>query len=884
MTRSELNTSTESIYIEYEKSVIKNTNKLTQTPENIPEPDYDNPDFSSMAKLGKLIDEKHTGNHDLQIGDVINCIGEYIKRNQTRNGWILLEFPVQPLHIALLEYKITGKIPLYGKDICNNTEKKSSIVPEYQDDENIHTLSNTYFTNCIKIIRNQNEIKDEKWNSFLTFYKQKDCVQVLISDSNNITKQSRKAANILIDLIINKKIELNDGKIFKSINISDNNLNKDFSESENDDNKNITERFSIIINNKTYAIANEFQLVSNDFYSDESISNNYTNAMMYLKEMWKTMEYNYEYQIKDILSTKDEIFNDVKFKTNLIMDKINETIQFQNTSTLNLILKYENESEHLLTNNRKKLELRLFALQTSLWDEVDNELEQITQFIENTMNGQWIFNKNNTLISTYKQLLKIEFKRAITTLNFLNKYYGENNEYEIDKIDFFADTIDNNDNIDTLKMLCSDIINKFIKYVHENDKMRKENEQEDWTRSVSTEENRFINQVHIIKARMLLDKTHLDNLTRMDNHLKKLNDIYLFKINDINNLCELLKCMADTGNNIKGQIKLISGKFYVNELSVFEITSEQIFYLKYNFNIEQLRTITNKLLDYAPAFIMTMTDLIDVLNEFSKTQYICSDNQSKIDSQFYYHFSKELLGNNITIIDWRDFIVQCLQLPYPNIEQLLFYRKLFQDFDTGDETITVENYGKTKLWFENEINQYNEAKWLLYDMYKVQNKINYSAMLLAFCRDEKPWKGLEKSFTLIFNVNPINLKIFHHTYQYKYEYEEIEIDIEDNNSYSSGDILLPEEDIIFDNNLMTWFLMKNLKLYINSEKQLGNINISQIVKSVFKQMETKRVKATISNLFQINAMDDLYNTVYKFQIKELSEVAKNIVMKYSLNL
>lgn len=892
MTIGELNTSTESIYIEYEKSVIKNTNKLTQTPEDIPEPDYNDPEFSSMAKLGKLIDGKTKVRCDLQIGDVINCIGEYTKRNRTKNGWILLEFPVQPLQIALLEYKMTGKIPFYGKDImCNsNAKQKSRIVPEYnEDDENIDTPANTYLSRCIKIISSRNEIKDEKWNGFLRFYKQQQqqdrVVQVvLLSDLNNITKQPRKAANILIELILNKEIEPNKGKLFKSINIFDKNFNNDRrSESENDDNKNnIGELYyTIMIKNKTCTIANKFQLISNDFHDNEIIPNNYARSMVYLKEKWKTMEHDYEHRIKELLRTKEECFKDIATKTNLITDKINETIRFQNTGMINLILEYENESQRLLTNNGKKLEQKLFALQTSLWDELDGELERITQFIERTMKGQWIINTYNTLISTYKRLLKIEFKRAMTTLNFLNKYYcGENYEHEINEIDFCAD-IDDNDNIDTFKTLCSDTINEFEKYIRENDEMRREKEREEWTRSVWAEKNRFMNQVRVIKARMFLDKTQLDNLTRIDNHLEKLHAIYLFKTNDINNLCELFKRVADTGENINGQIKQMSGKFYVNELSVFEITSKQIFYLKYNFNVEQLRTITNKLLDEAPTFKMTINGLIDVLNEFSKTRCVHLNNWSKFDDQFYSHFSKELLGNNITIIDWRDFVVQCLQLPYPNMEQLLFYRKLFQDFDIGDETITVENYSRTKLWFENEINQYNDAKWLLYDMYQVQNKLNYSAMLLAFCRDEKPWKGLEKSFSLIFNTNPTNLKLFQY---YDYRYEESEIDVEDKNSVGSGDVLLPEEEIIFDKNLMTWFLMKNLKLYTNGEKQLGNINISQTVESVFEQIETKQVTATVSNLFRINAMDDLYNTVYKFQIKELSEVAKDIVMKYSLNI
>lgn len=858
-------------------------NKLTQTPENIPEVDYNNPILSSMANMGKLINEKQMKNHDIQIGDIINCIGEYINTNQQENGWILLEYPVQPLYMALLEYKLTGKIPHFGKEICEYITTKSSIV-KYENNENIYTHS-SYLSHCIKFIRHREEIKIEKWHEFLQFYKEKNCIEILISHFNSIKRHPKKAADILVGLIINEENKFKTGNIFKSINIFSDNEDGNSTESYDDD-KQTSDLSSTMMDDETSIqsnpIANQFQLVNNNLSWNENNRSNYIYIVLYLRDTWKNMEYSYVHQIKELLNSKDIYFNDIKLTKNLIKNKINQTIQFHNNSNTitNLINKYENESQNIITNNITLLEHTILELQVNMWDNVDNELEQITQFIKHTIGDQWIVSNNNALIGIYKQLLEIELKRTITTLNFLNVYYDNINEYKINEFDFCIDIVVNNDDqIEIFKKYCLELINRFKIYIYDNYELIKRIDQ--WTQSVVTEKNRFIYQVHRIKANMLLDTKYLNGLTKIDKQLEKINIIYKFKINEINKLCKLLKCIANAGENIKGLVKQISGQFYINELSVFEILCTQMFYTKVNFEMKQLKIIINKLLHNAPKFQMSINDLIETLHTLSKTQNIYPTNWPT-DDKFYHHFPKELLGSNINIIDWRDFIVQCMELPYPNIEQLLFYRNLFQANDTGDETITIEKYETTKLWFENELNQSREAKELLYDMYQVKNRLNYSTMLLAFCRDKQPWIGLVKSYSLIFGWNPFNLNkldINLSNYQYKESNNYIE---EANNSIQTNELF--NEEFIFDDNIMTWFLITNLKLYINNGHFLNDISISQIVKSVFLQIKTNQVKATVNNLFNNNIMNDLYKAVYKFQSKKLPEVVKNIVMKYDLNI
>lgn len=891
------NINLKSIGITNDKLKIERSNKLTQTPEVIPEPDYNNPVLSSMAYLGKTINEKITKNHDLQIGDVINCIGEFLMKNLGNNGWVLLEYPVQPLQMALLEYMLTGRIPYFGKKLCNQTNKKSCIIPEYPDNgENVYTPINTYFSHCIKIIKRKDEMKNEKWKDFLRFYNEQDeCISVLISYLNDNIKLFGKAADILVGLILNEQHAFKTNKMFKLIDVLNDNSDDSSIESDKDNDDEHSSEQSLIVTDENIQtihsdqITNKFQLLSSSLNWNDSNPTDRIYKTLHLHNMWETMEFNFTHKIKELLNRKNKLFDELKINNDLILNTINqETLIINNPCIQNLLDNYKNT--FMSTNNTKHLEFEtlLLQLQFDMWDQVDDEFEKITERVKHTIDDRWIAVQNKTLISIYEQLLEIELNRATTTLNFLKRYYDDTNKYEIvefnDSSDSTRDTINDDDETDAFQMYYLSRICKFKKYVYENFEETNRIDHQVWTQCVIEEKNRFGNQVDRIKSSMLVDKIYLNYLTRIDGHLEKIHNLHKFKINDINNLCELMKCAEDAGKNINGRIKQISGKFYIDQLSVLEIFCQQIFTSKDNFNTEQLTIMVNTLLDIAPRYKMPMRDLIDTLNGLNRTHSIYPTNWPT-DDQFYNHFPKELLGSNPTTVDWRDFVVQCMELPCPGLEQILYYRRLlFQVNDIGDETIAVDRYGMAKLWFENKSCQHKEVKRLLYNMYRDQNGLNYSAMLLAFCRDERPCNGLLKSFGLTFDRNPFNINVILNVRNYD-EYEKNVIHIEDD-AYSATETYpseLSNEEFSFDETIMTRFLLENLDLYMASGNLLGNIYIPQLVKSVFENIRTKQERATIIDFFRNDVMDGLYDTVYKFQTRQVSEVAKNICMEYNLN-
>ncbi|XP_024867580.1 sperm flagellar protein 2-like, partial [Temnothorax curvispinosus] len=153
-------------------------------------------------------------------------------------------------------------------------------------------------------------------------------------------------------------------------------------------------------------------------------------------------------------------------------------------------------------------------------------------------------------------------------------------------------------------------------------------------------------------------------------------------------------------------------------------------------------------------------------------------------------------------IEWREFVLYAMDLPVPSHQEILTARAAFRVQDPESrETVTREQFRSTPLWFlemstlhesfSNERLDHSDsdtikniilreeaqlgenvsslgrdfierseddsgailrlmlAKELLYRMYLVnQNSVHYTAMLLAFCKDENPSEGLGKAFTL----------------------------------------------------------------------------------------------------------------------------------------
>ncbi|KAF5287915.1 hypothetical protein FQA39_LY15619 [Lamprigera yunnana] len=120
----------------------------------------------------------------------------------------------------------------------------------------------------------------------------------------------------------------------------------------------------------------------------------------------------------------------------------------------------------------------------------------------------------------------------------------------------------------------------------------------------------------------------------------------------------------------------------------------------------------------------------------------------------------KLMFGDVEFINWRDFIIYNFGISFPTIESILKVRAAFREKDPNvSEVITGCQFFSTKLWFENECEQENREgmlrlcliKQLLFKLYKVgENILNYTALLLDFCKSDTAEKGFTKALALAF--------------------------------------------------------------------------------------------------------------------------------------
>ncbi|KPJ02354.1 Sperm flagellar protein 2 [Papilio xuthus] len=175
-----------------------------------------------------------------------------------------------------------------------------------------------------------------------------------------------------------------------------------------------------------------------------------------------------------------------------------------------------------------------------------------------------------------------------------------------------------------------------------------------------------------------------------------------------------------------------------------------------NFKTNQLARLRSQFKLVAPtgiiihkAFIYLLQDFI-IFGKESKEGPLFPDVWKNIDPEQVQKLVFSLFGET-AYVDWREFLIYCLQLSFPTINELLEVRKKFRcnDLDST-ELISRDNFIKEELWFDKDfitedkqdLLKLNLIKHFLFELYETEeDMMNYSAFLLAFCKNVDPIKG-----------------------------------------------------------------------------------------------------------------------------------------------
>lgn len=241
----------------------------------------------------------------------------------------------------------------------------------------------------------------------------------------------------------------------------------------------------------------------------------------------------------------------------------------------------------------------------------------------------------------------------------------------------------------------------------------------------------------------------------------KITDLHEKDLNNIDTVCNVLALAVEREAKIQEELVFSKMSFYVDpEVILFPDVLPPVKPLKESvrtgvFTINQLDKIADILMDLSPSGYMPERSFSYLLQDL-----IVSKDEPILLPELWRrlqpsHVGKVLkrLFDNLEYIQWKDFIIHNLMVPFPTENEILELRSSFLSLDPDlTELITDYQYLEIKFWFEPVVEDQYKLKLmrqLLFKLYRVRaDKLNYTALLLDFCKDVDPVAGLAKALSV----------------------------------------------------------------------------------------------------------------------------------------
>ncbi|XP_024084851.1 uncharacterized protein LOC106666472 [Cimex lectularius] len=292
----------------------------------------------------------------------------------------------------------------------------------------------------------------------------------------------------------------------------------------------------------------------------------------------------------------------------------------------------------------------------------------------------------------------------------------------------------------------------------------------EWKAAVQNELDRLAVRLKLVDCRIKeevndLFKFSIEAAEFFRNEIKMRYDRELRAVED---LCLVFKAAIEDETPIQPLMILDKGKFYIDRSNLLfpdrsppppqsleEVKSDIKFTIK---QLEGLLTKFNFISPYSMVQESFISIIEDLVLESSNIEFsYLPAKWSKLRRADVEAIVNIVFGNP-GIIQWKDFILFNLDIPMPKLVDLLELRDRYMEIDTeGYETITFEQYMNVPLWFDRDFGEtiYEDlrmalAKELLFKIFQVSpNEMNYSNMLLAFCKDEDVFEGFMMALILV---------------------------------------------------------------------------------------------------------------------------------------
>lgn len=297
---------------------------------------------------------------------------------------------------------------------------------------------------------------------------------------------------------------------------------------------------------------------------------------------------------------------------------------------------------------------------------------------------------------------------------------------------------------------------------------------EEWTMGINGEMFRANLRMLLLQYKCYKDmKIFNDNICKAFSDIQNdINNYYLNEIKSVDRLCKFLQIAVENGKRVPESLTLEEDVFIIDpnvlqysELQLeteVDVTREYVVGDK-EFKISQLARLRDQFKILAPTGIALQKAFIYLIQDFiffgreSCAGPMFPEAWRRVDPEQIPKLVFLLFGET-SFIDWRDFLIYCLNIPFPTLDELLLLRKKFrcEDLDST-ELISRDKFIEEILWYEKDIDFEDGraklksvlTKHFLFELFESEeNLMNYSAFLLAFCKGTNPIEGFVMALSM----------------------------------------------------------------------------------------------------------------------------------------
>ncbi|XP_022900706.2 sperm flagellar protein 2-like [Onthophagus taurus] len=251
------------------------------------------------------------------------------------------------------------------------------------------------------------------------------------------------------------------------------------------------------------------------------------------------------------------------------------------------------------------------------------------------------------------------------------------------------------------------------------------------------------------------------------------NDIkerYQKEMDSVESCCDVISRAVEEEVSIQPQLILRGPDFYIDpNVMLFEdplpmsteITTE--YEQPDSFTIDQLTKLVTIMIHYAPrgivpeqAFLFVLQDMIVFIPDDGGIPTI-PELWRKLSYKGMNRLCHEFYGN-VEKVDWRDFILYNLCIKFPSEDEIMDMRRQFRELDEDKKEFVYDyQYDSIRFWFEKEFDNSNpqdfdrfkKIKKILFRIYALDAEtVNYTALLLGFCKGATTIEGVAKALAL----------------------------------------------------------------------------------------------------------------------------------------